>query len=482
MRGIVMSGVLTLAVLVVTVSTAGADARLYKHPRLDFQFTAAQGWVQQARPEDELIYEVADPQTGIHVVLWYTSTQQSGLRYLQKMAGMKDLSLNREPERRRIDDLDAWVLSAPGRIRREPIHTLLAVIPCGKSRVHPAENALYIVQTWCLQRDWEDLSGVMADILSSVKIMTRVGYGGEELPLYPETLDSRPDLPSPLTTGDGRELVVAHTKGGRFTILPVTVENGAPLDYNRDQWNKGRQLAVDVSDFPTLAEIGLHSEADLEQTTTITGLPIAEITANGRPGRFSIAGFMADDEDIVSVLKGDNRLVARLGLTHPQLAKPLFNVFNAVLRNLETYGRGQSPWNDIEYLLWDGRRIFIDGYGSKGWQESIFADEVLGYFELRMWRELELGEEQHLRRTYSDLGEPQISELKNMLSSIHTGEMVPFYIMRYGFYEGHTMWRADPVAIAVIFGLRSVEEIADTFGDELYSVLTRYYSEKAPSD
>jgi hypothetical protein len=40
-----------------------------------------------------------------------------------------------------------------------------------------------------------------------------------------------------------------------------------------------------------------------------------------------------------------------------------------------------------------------------------------------------------------------------------SGEMHPFYIWRYGFYEGHTAWRSDPIAIAFIFGLKSIEEI-----------------------
>ena len=47
------------------------------------------------------------------------------------------------------------------------------------------------------------------------------------------------------------------------------------------------------------------------------------------------------------------------------------------LRVLETYRRGQSPRNDVEYLLWDGRRIFVESIGSKGWQDSLFDDEVL---------------------------------------------------------------------------------------------------------
>ena len=50
-------------------------------------------------------------------------------------------------------------------------------------------------------------------------------------------------------------------------------------------------------------------------------------------------------------------------------------------------------------------------------------------------------------------------ELTRRLLDIHTGEMVPFFIQRYGFYEGHTVCRADPLAIASVFGLRSIEEI-----------------------
>jgi len=54
---------------------------------------------------------------------------------------------------------------------------------------------------------------------------------------------------------------------------------------------------------------------------------------------------------------------------------------------------------------------------------------------------------------------------------IHTGEMVPYYVMRYGFYEGHTSYRADPIAIASVFGLRSLAEIESAFEGRLPEVL-----------
>jgi len=68
---------------------------------------------------------------------------------------------------------------------------------------------------------------------------------------------------------------------------------------------------------------GLHSEIELDQTKTITGKSIAEITAIARPGQYSSAGFISQDEDIISALKGDNRLVKQMGLMHRQIVTPM---------------------------------------------------------------------------------------------------------------------------------------------------------------
>jgi len=54
--------------------------------------------------------------------------------------------------------------------------------------------------------------------------------------------------------------------------------------------------------------------------------------------------------------------------------------------------------------------------------------------------------------------------------------MAPYYIMRYGFYEGHTDYRADPIAIAFIFGMKSIEEIEKAFEGNLYIALTEHFT------
>ena len=48
--------------------------------------------------------------------------------------------------------------------------------------------------------------------------------------------------------------------------------------------------------------------------------------------------------------------------------------------------------------------------------------------------------------------------------------------MRCGFYEGHTAFRIDPIAIAFIFGLRSLDEIEAAFPGRLLEILTTHFT------
>ncbi len=207
----------------------------------------------------------------------------------------------------------------------------------------------------------------------------------------------------------------------------------------------------------------------------ITGRSVVEITELGRPGRWSGAGFMCDDEDVVSILNGDDHLVRELGLTHPQIAKPLFHVWNIMLAEFELNRLGRS-WDHLDYMLYNGKKVSLRAQGTRGWQESLFDDEILGMYQFEVWRDLEPKEEAFLRRKYSHLNDEQMAEFYKVLSHIHTGEMVPYYIMRYGFYEGHTDYRADPIAVAWIFGLRSLEQIESAFEGNLYNVLVDHFT------
>jgi hypothetical protein len=120
--------------------------------------------------------------------------------------------------------------------------------------------------------------------------------------------------------------------------------------------------------------------------------------------------------------------------------------------------------------------VLLKGTGTKGGQRSIFDDGIQGAIDMDLWREPSGEEVAFLRRSYPGLSDEQLDRLIDRLFRIHTGEMEPQYIMRYGFYEGHTDYRAEPLAIAVIFGLRSVEQVEATFPGQLYGMLTEHFT------
>jgi hypothetical protein len=302
---------------------------------------------------------------------------------------------------------------------------------------------------------------------------------GEQVsyPLYPHLLNDPPEIPSPCRREDGRETLTASLKNGKYALIPVTVENGKPLHYSRripSVYGKDQQLYVDRGDFPTLAETGLHSDVELDGKNTITGVPVEVITYIGRPGRLSGAGFMADDEDLLSVLKGDNTLVRTLGLTHPQMARPLFHVWNMILQQIEAGALGR--FSNVQHFFYNGRKVSLRAEGTKGWQVSIFQDEIQGRFDLDVRRSLAPAEESFLRGRYSHLSPAQMTELREKLTHLHFSETAPYYIMRYGFYEGHTTYRADPITIACIFRLKTVEEVEQAFPGDLYRALTHHFT------
>ncbi len=307
--------------------------------------------------------------------------------------------------------------------------------------------------------------------ISAQEVETRyVSIDNEDYPLYPTKIRELPALPSPCVTKQGVELVIAHTLDDHYLLFPVTVENGDTLDYKRRLYGKGRQLAVDAADFPTLARAGLHSVSELDRAVSITGRPVAEITRIGRPMQYSRAGFLRDDEDIVSVLKQDDRLVRALSLTHAELAKPLFHLWNIVLEGIRN-GVWLREEMGIDHIFYNGIKVHVRWQGGRGWQESIFHDEILGQYHLEMWRDVSQDDISFLEDAYPDLTREEMARFIKNLSYIHTGEMVPYYIMRYGFYEGHTDFRADPVAIAYVFGLKNVAEIEDGLSGRLFELI-----------
>jgi hypothetical protein len=295
--------------------------------------------------------------------------------------------------------------------------------------------------------------------------------------LYPQLYDTVPKIKSPYIIHDTLETMLVLTKNNQYGVVPVTVEKGAPLLYSYKlgtHMGKDNQLLINSGDFPSLTNNGLHSEEQLDKKEMITGIPINIINCTAKPNAYSYSGFIADDEDIISVLKGDNRLVKKMELTHRDLAKPLFHVWNLILKETEL-GNWARFYDNIQKVYYNGNELNFSASGSKGWQPSIFNDEIQGRYNIHVDRNFTIQEDEYLKEKYGQLSDNEMDELKHKLSHLDFSEMLPYYIMQYGFYEGHTDYRCDPVAIAFIFGLKNIEEIDNELEGRLFNILTDHY-------
>lgn len=298
-----------------------------------------------------------------------------------------------------------------------------------------------------------------------------------EIKLFPFEYDRKLEIESPLEF-EGREYILAKTSNNKYTVIDVTVEKGDPYNYRGKIRGKGNQLFINDKDFPTLAKTGLHSEKELQNTKSIAGRSIAEITMRGRPMRMSGAGFMAEDEDIISVLLGDNDLVKKMNLTHPELAKTIFHYWN-IIQISEEIGLGQGiAVPAIDTIFYNNRIIKYVIPSCRGWQDSLFKDSIMGECHLEMIVELNDSEKQFIDTHFKQLLKEQKQDFIKKLTHMHTGEMAAYYIQRYGFYEGHTDYRADPIVLAYIFGLRTLEELYNAFDGKIYENIFNHHKSK----
>ncbi|WP_297085618.1 hypothetical protein [uncultured Draconibacterium sp.] len=298
------------------------------------------------------------------------------------------------------------------------------------------------------------------------------------LKIAPQLSVERPDYPSPVISTNNREYVLVKTKDERYTWFDATVENGASFNYKKGLYGKGNQLLADENDFPHFAKYGIHAVKELRNTKIITGLSVAKITVDARPLGASGVGFVAPDETILSVIYGDNETVNNMQLSHCDMARPLFHFWNIMHDFDKLFNADESPAKpEPVALIYNGLKIEFKVHGSRGWQESVFNDEILGTGHLELWRETTSEEKEFLKKHYANLNQEELNVLEQKLKYLHTGEMVFFYINRYGFYEGHTEYRVDPVTVAFLFGLKSIEELHRLANGDLYAYFTTHFIE-----
>lgn len=306
------------------------------------------------------------------------------------------------------------------------------------------------------------------------KAQNTIEIDGHKLQLFPYEYTQKIKIILPLNI-NGREYILAKTESGKFTIIDVTVEKGKPFNYYGSIRGKGNQLFVDSIDFPTLSLTGLHSESELQKTISITERSIAEITMRGRPDRMSGAGFMAEDEDIISVLLGDNRIVRKIGLRHSDLAKTIFHLWNIIQYSNQVRVLNNIEPPKVDTIFYNDKVIKYVIPSCRGWQYSIFNDSIWGECHLEIQVTLSDEENKFIEQNYKHLTPEQKTDFINRLTHLHTGEMAAYYIQMYGFYEGHVEYRADPIVLAYMFGLKTLKELNNAFNGNLYETIINHH-------
>jgi hypothetical protein len=156
------------------------------------------------------------------------------------------------------------------------------------------------------------------------------------------------------------------------------------------------------------------------------------------------------------------------------VSEDLFPVWNLLLREYALGKLGRFK-DDVGIFWYGGREIRLRSERTKGFQESIFNDEIKGAFDIEIWRDLDADEQRLVRERYAHLSAAEREAMIRRLTRLRTGEMEPYYIMRYGFYEGHTEYRVDPITIAVTFRLKPLAEIDKAFDGRLDRVLAAHF-------
>lgn len=187
---------------------------------------------------------------------------------------------------------------------------------------------------------------------------------------------------------------------------------------------------------------------EIEHKQTIGGIPVETIEQKMRPGEMSRSGFIDNDQKLVDVLKSDQDLVNKLGLTHKQIVEPLQIAHNQhVISSCEdprweyevrTPDGNTERQKRVVDIVYHGKTYKLSGKTYRGVQMTPFLLDT----RKTDWRDS--------TNTASDLTitDPETGHELNF-----SGLLVHL-IRDYGFYEGNTRYRVGPEEIASFFGLK----------------------------
>jgi hypothetical protein len=157
--------VILLTFLIVVTTVLGQDPATYQHPALNFEVQAFEDWVEVPHPEDELIFEIADPESVLRVKMWRVETESTGSDFLKTMADKNKLVYDGEPTLGKINNRDAWVLDATCCMKKAPVRVVLIAIPNNQE-----DQSLYIGQVLCPEGRLDEKENSMEGIIYSLQI------------------------------------------------------------------------------------------------------------------------------------------------------------------------------------------------------------------------------------------------------------------------------------------------------------------------
>jgi len=192
-----------------------------------------------------------------------------------------------------------------------------------------------------------------------------------------------------------------------FSSIVYGVEGAGPVD----PLCAIRLKMVGKTQTPHDMEVGKPNSTEaLLNLRSINNVSIKELEKKMRPGHSttdyegSESGFIGDHEDLRELLARDNETVRNLGLTHQDLAKPLFEVMKA---------HELSKGSVFEVVI-NGKTFKVESVLYLGVQRSPFSDNLSTPIDYIIKNE--------------GTGE-----------TIKVSGLLPYFISNYGFYEGTEM-------------------------------------------
>jgi hypothetical protein len=179
---------------------------------------------------------------------------------------------------------------------------------------------------------------------------------------------------------------------------------------------------------------GVNESADILKIQSIREVPISTLEDRMRPGKGkpplrdfdrSDVGFIKDDQSLLQLLADDNNTVRnKYRSTHQKFAEPLFFAMKTARegkKDSKGFVTFSYPSNSLHPETYRARII-----ASHGPQASPFADGNNG---------------------------KDLLDIENFTRniSVRTGDMVPYMIRDYGFYEGTDEYRIAPSKLVDLF-------------------------------